>query len=685
MRLRVGLLLCLFAILTAVGCRKALAPNVDRNKAPETWITAAPFDTITTKKGDPVGVTSIPIRFHVYWAGSDQDGAVTGYYWAVTETIPSVRRLPGPRASDYHFTTKTDSTFIFNVAEDVPDRLHEFYIYAVDDQGKPDPTPARFVFNALERAELQPVPIFDEAYAVGTTYSYVNGVLTPHLTRVDLTDSFVTASTPPADTIPSTSRITFKYHGEIRIIGSVIKGYRYKLDEPQLMPTNPDSLWHKTLVEYHVPAAERDPEREGADTLSIISGKKTFRLRVVDGANGSRDVTRYFQSNFSPDTWFAGPDPGFAGIWQTTALGEKFVRLVNGKVPAGGVPGTLISNDSTQILPADRVPHKTFLEVYGDTLFLRNEGDTVHLGSWVIIHNGGFDKDSPYTVKVADGIQLIQPSFPGGAVLTPSKAANGSPIGFRFNFLNFLTPVGPTAQSAQSQLYPFFDPNDVFNFQRIGAYQPMTSAGKEYVLIRSEDGDGARDNRVDDARRVYEFPRNAYEQSLKPLILTYNVDFPPVLDVNLPTGLPNPAFRPSVTSVDTFTSRIWDLNLPGSDRDPYVSGDRVGGPSNTSTLRWRLTVTGKDTTGAPLVYHDAIPSYLNQPAINFLVPCNLGTGPAKLTVELCDCAICIDSNAGEGRCITRDIDVYYKRPTSASVLCGSSSGPGTTGPLRGAR
>ena len=51
MRLRVGLLLCLFAAIVMVGCRKPLAPNVDRNKAPETWITAAPFDTITLVKG----------------------------------------------------------------------------------------------------------------------------------------------------------------------------------------------------------------------------------------------------------------------------------------------------------------------------------------------------------------------------------------------------------------------------------------------------------------------------------------------------------------------------------------------------------------------------------------------------------------------------------------------------------
>ncbi|MBI1795713.1 MAG: hypothetical protein HY076_04115 [Candidatus Eisenbacteria bacterium] len=670
--------------MSAVGCRKALAPNIDRNKAPETWITAAPFDTVTLTKGIRPGVTTIPIRFHLYWAGSDQDGAVVGFYWAVTETIPTVTRLPGPRASDYHFTTRTDSTFIFDVAEDVPDRLHVFYIYAVDDQGKPDPTPARFVFDALERPELQPVPIFDASYAVGTVFSYSAGVLTHQDKRIDLTDVVGQPGAAPRDTIPSNSEITFQFHGLLRVPGSVVKGFRYKLDEPQLQPVQPESLYHKNVIKYHVPPAEADPYFNGKDMLAVVSGRKTFRLRVVDGANGSQDSTRYFQSNFSPDTWFAGPDPGVTGgPWVTNALGEKYVMYVNGRLPAGGVPGTLISDDSVRVLPADRVPNRTFLEVYKDTLFLRNEGDTVHLGSWLIVHNGGFDRDSPYTVHVAPGIQIIQPSFPGGVVLTPSPLPNGSPIGFRSNVTTFLYPTGPLASSAQSQLYPFFDPNDVFNFQRIACYSPMVAAGKAYVLNRAEDGDGARDGRVDDGRRVAEFPRNAYEQSLRPLILTFNVDFPPVLSTTLSNGAPNPAFRPSVTSVDTFTARSWDLRLPASDRDPYVSGDPVGGPSGFTTLRIRLTVTGKDTTGAALVFTDGN-KYLNQSDINFLVPCQLATGPATLTVELCDCAVCVDSFAGEGRCITRDIPVYYKRPTSASTLCGPS-GPGPTGTSRSMR
>ena len=82
MRFRAGLLLFLFTLLLGIACRKPLTPNIDRNQAPETWIVGAPQDTVTTKdaNGDPiVTIGEVPARFHLYWAGSDQDGAIAGF------------------------------------------------------------------------------------------------------------------------------------------------------------------------------------------------------------------------------------------------------------------------------------------------------------------------------------------------------------------------------------------------------------------------------------------------------------------------------------------------------------------------------------------------------------------------------------------------------------------------------
>src|SRR5437870_3182295 len=131
MRIRAVVVLSLIALGLCIGCRNALSPNVDRDRAPETWITAAPQDTLTVREGGNVVVPiprSIPTRFHLYWAGSDADGAVVGYYWAVVETLPQapegtngIPPLPGPRTSQYRFTTRTDSVFSFNVSEFSPD------------------------------------------------------------------------------------------------------------------------------------------------------------------------------------------------------------------------------------------------------------------------------------------------------------------------------------------------------------------------------------------------------------------------------------------------------------------------------------------------------------------------------------------------------------------------------------
>src|SRR5258708_5058320 len=131
MRLRVGFLPCLFALFLGVGCRKPLTP-ADNDQAPETWITSAPQDTITVKDKDghpiPTLPGTIPVQYHLYWAGSDVDGAVVGYYYAVVETVTTTppglppTTLPGPKPRDYHFTTKTEQTVILTVTAAPPDR-----------------------------------------------------------------------------------------------------------------------------------------------------------------------------------------------------------------------------------------------------------------------------------------------------------------------------------------------------------------------------------------------------------------------------------------------------------------------------------------------------------------------------------------------------------------------------------
>jgi hypothetical protein len=190
----------------------------------------------------------------------------------------------------------------------------------------------------------------------------------------------------------------------------------------------------------------------------------------------------------------------------------------------------------------------------------------------------------------------------------------------------------------------------------------MTASGTAYSLQRAEDGDGTRDNRVDDARRAV----LSGDPRLRPLVLVFEVNFPPVLE----TG--DAAFRPK--PLDTFNSRNWDMRIAAADRDPYASGSPVGGPTDSPTLRLRFKVTGRATDGSPLVFLDPPATGVQQKYVysggvldvNMLVPANLASGPATLTIELCDCSFC-ELNPGEGRCITQDIQVNYVAPPGPTV------------------
>jgi len=213
MRLFNRAVLCLLLGLLVWGCRESLQPQFNGSPAPETWITAAPQDTITVKDANGVVVGQprpglIPVRFHIYWAGSSKDGAVVGFYWAVTETLSTplgpgipVPELPGPKAKDYHFTTRTDSIFTFTTSIDVPDRVHTFYVFAVDNKGKADPTPAHVFFRAYDR--FPPIGVFDQAQGVGPVYIRSGGGVVSQIRAYDMTDSAYVGHGVPTDTVPS--------------------------------------------------------------------------------------------------------------------------------------------------------------------------------------------------------------------------------------------------------------------------------------------------------------------------------------------------------------------------------------------------------------------------------------------------------------------------------------------------
>ncbi len=653
MRLRVGAVLCLFLVFLGAGCRKALSPNVDTNVAPETWITAAPQDTITTRStsGPPVGGKpgSIPVRYHMYWAGSDVDGTVVGFYWAVVETLPvpaaeglGLPTLPGPKPQDYRFTTKTDSIFIFDASEDVSDREHTFYIYAIDNKGKPDPTPARFMFRAYDR--FPPIAVIDSAYGEGLIYRHLpGGGVAPQVGTYAIRDSFHLSPPFPADTIPSGSRIEFRWHGEPTIPSTVVTGYRYKLDEPEF-----------NVVDSTV---KRATYNTGIGTDIVSPGVKKFTLRAVGQSGWRGEATRYFQMNFAPDSWFDGPDVSnpLEG-WSTYQDGNGKSYYYRNVRPTGwaafSIPGTMLSSDSVNVLPADRPAHRTFYEIYGDSIWAHSEGDTVSLNSWVLFPAGGYDPDSPYLVKVG-----IDPNRPVGVVTTPDPEPNGSPIGFRAN-ATIRRNDGSTLRPTETSTYPVFDLTSSFHQPFITFKAAMIATGKAYAYVVAEDGDGTVDRRlqqnggheavVEDVANGTATPEQI---ALRPQVMVFYVNHAPVVDTSKATFIPRP--RTVIHGVNqTFNLLCHDID----NIDEAKLADRGGPQPNTAPVLVK-TVTlmqqQPDTLLTQVVCKDF--EGLNP---NFTPLSGFVNGPMTVRVQLWDGRATLSTKYGR-RGVTVDIPVTY--------------------------
>lgn len=611
----------------------------------------------------------------------------------MVETLPvpqegagSVPSLPGPKARDYQFTTKTDSLFVFHASEEVSERQHAFYIYAVDNKGRPDATPARFVFSSYDR--FPPLAIIDELKAVGTIYELLPGGagVQPIQRTYFVRDSFELSETHsvPRDTVPGNAVLTMHWHGEPTIPSTIITGYRYKLDETAF--NTADSSVHDATYNTGV----------GLDKVN--PGQKIFTLRAIGQSGWRGESTRWFQMNFAPDTWFAGPDPNdpLAG-WQTFTSdgGTKrywYIDLAaTGWTTFQGVPGTQISGDSVDVLPALRRERKTFLEVYNDRLWLHQEGDTVHLNSWIIMPTGGFDRDSPYRVKV--NVPLLPPALVGKLVTTPD-GPNGSPIGFRIvvKVREGTDPTNRVGQPSETTTYPVMDPASVFHNPVTNGYWGLTTAGHAYAVVYAEDGDGTVDRRVDQrpggaagiVDRVDGGGASAADIALRSKVMSFYVDKAPRL---LRTS---PGFTPAANQL---LARTVSFNLPADDvdqLDPKAPFNRVGGtPTYPPILRRKIAILGKLTSDPTKDTCYVVPGDFNAALTGAIsVPAYIAGGNITVRIRLCDCLECDDlrwprqcpfsaaeANPGQGRCIDTDIPARIAAPEPAGITSGNNDEP----------
>jgi hypothetical protein len=664
----------LFAVLiglilvTGSGCRELSTENADRNRAPETYLSAAPVDSIGTVQGQPPNLTRIAHRYRANWSGADVDGEVVGFFVAVTETTVEAAtgrpfRLPPPRPSQYKFTTARESLFVFSILEGRgSDRQHALYVYAVDNQGRVDPTPA--VTHFVTRDQNLPTIRFLRAEATGTIYeSDGAGGVVPVQFHGLLEDDFEVPAHPPADTIPVGGAAYFAWKGEDADFASAITGYLYRLTESELVRV--DST--VTTAEYGTGF--------GPSPGPIPVGPSTFRIRAIDEAGGTTqpDAVRQIYVNFSPDTWFAGPDPvALASHLLVDSLGSYLPGDSLGANLPFDFPGNPFGEDTLQTLPAERKAMdgldppfdpgsgtdrefrpKTFL--MGRTLldgkfrwYIAQENDTVAFGSRLAFRLGGFDRDSPYNVRggTPDNVFPVLRSGP----------LNGSPVSFQAR-LAFQSLTGGAIQQPFTTpfpnvdvLDPFGNPTVLFHVERVEA------VGRGFVQIRAVDGNRTSDGRIGDP--VLE--TDHLSTAMRSKVLTFFINHRPGLVTVSPVE--NEVLNPPgdrVTLIVRATDPDPDPDNPPSGGSPYTTmyfaiRARIYSPSENpaDNQGWQDPNLGYHL---PDVTTPGVYPYSDPISLELVVPPDLPTGPAILEYEVVD-----NANRGLARVIHVKVPIYWR-------------------------
>ena len=248
------------------ACREQSTFEIDRNLPPETVLTGAPGDSTTT-----FYVT------HLHWYGVDPDGEVVAFEFAVTDSVPEAEdEIPWKR------TAKTDSIFAIPVGETEEIMGRRFYVRAIDNEGRRDPTPAITFFTV--RDNEAPEIEFTRSRGVGP------GGEEYEITSTDLV--------VPSDTIPTGWRVEFAWRGR---------------DDDTAVTENGDTVHVGRVLGYSYHLSPFESSYLGgslADTVArydnLLSGSYSMFVRGTDDAGFSalNPTIRSFVWNQDPRTSF---------------------------------------------------------------------------------------------------------------------------------------------------------------------------------------------------------------------------------------------------------------------------------------------------------------------------------------------------------------------------------------------
>lgn len=244
-------------VLAAAGCQKKTFTPPE-NRPPETFVAVrSPLtDTVSARVG-------------LAWYGNDPDGEVVGfhYIWLFGDSV----------VVDTAFTTATTDTFVLPVFDSV--RTYTFRIWAVDNEGAWDPTPAEVSFPMVNTP--------------------------PEV-------SFAFQSLPPETTLPA---VTFFFEAHDVDGDTTITDLLYRLDTDTVWTSVPYAS-HYTLT--GIPPGSRTVWFRVADFTGAVSDSIAFSW-VVEPLAGTLLVILDHVDN--RDAWVglvenAGWGPGSYTVWE---------------------------------------------------------------------------------------------------------------------------------------------------------------------------------------------------------------------------------------------------------------------------------------------------------------------------------------------------------------------------------
>ncbi|MBO6522613.1 MAG: hypothetical protein JJ971_02200 [Balneolaceae bacterium] len=252
-------ILSLFTILviTTLSCESGLEGDFNENQLPKTFL--------TVEKIDRGGDFRLSSQINISWWGSDSDGYIVGYEYAINDTSEG----------NWTFTRKTDSTFILPITQGLIEDDVLFKIRAVDNNDARDPNGARLIFPivntspeaSINQTEIPPDTLFSIA-SFGWTISDPDGLANIERTEIAIND-----------TVNGWVEIPFSPEEEGRIFIS--------LEVDNTLPGEKEA--EVFLGRSYTRALNSNNEPLTVPNL-LVDSKNTFYVRTIDAAGATSNV-----------------------------------------------------------------------------------------------------------------------------------------------------------------------------------------------------------------------------------------------------------------------------------------------------------------------------------------------------------------------------------------------------------